>query len=172
MGQKLVDEIQTAGGIITMDDLRNFQPKWGKPTASELFNGEVLYTFPMPATGHVINFIFNVLNGYNFQDHSLDFHKQEKLIYHRIIEAFKFGFAARTKLGDEESAEVLKTLGELASREHADDIRAMIRDDKTFNDFAYYGANASVVADHGTGHISILASNGDAVALTTTINLM
>jgi gamma-glutamyltranspeptidase / glutathione hydrolase / leukotriene-C4 hydrolase len=167
--QKIVDEIQSNGGIITIEDLTNYKPKWGKPSESKLFNGENLYTFPMPATGSVINFIMNILDGYKFQNEDSD---NNELLYHRLVEAFKFAFAKRTKLGDETSEEVLKTLRELESSEFADKIRAQIDDDKTYNSFEHYGANASVVVDHGTSHFSILAPNGDAVALTSTINFM
>jgi gamma-glutamyltranspeptidase/glutathione hydrolase/leukotriene-C4 hydrolase len=168
----IVDEIQKAGGVITMEDLKSFQPKWGKPIESKLFNGDSFFTFPLPTTGHVLNFIINILNGYNIQNHTMEYHNEDKLIYHRIIEAFKFGFAKRTKLGDESSDEVLRTLRELESVEYADSIRTIIDDTKTYNDYEHYGANASVSLDYGTGHISILAANGDAVALTSTINFM
>lgn len=170
LAQKLIDELKAADGIITMEDLRNFQPKWGKPFETKLFNGDSLYTFPLPTCGAVLNFIMNIIDGYGIQEHSLEFHKQDKLFYHRLIEAFKFGFAKRTKLGDEMTEEVVKTLAELASREYANSIRSVISDDKTFNDFEHYGANATVQVDHGTAHISVLAPNGDAVALTSTIN--
>lgn len=171
--QKIVDEINKEGGIFTLEDLTTFEPKWGKPVVSKLFNGESLFNFPLPATGHVINFIINILNGFGFQEHSIEFHNENKLLYHRLMEAFKFGFAKRTKLGDENTLqEVVDTLQQLGSLEYADEIRKQIRDDKTFNDFGHYGANASVIADHGTGHISILAANGDAVAFTSTINLV
>lgn len=170
--QKIVDELNADGGIFTIDDMISYKPKWGSPVASKLFNGENLYTFPLPATGHVINLIINILNGYGIQNDSFEFHNEEKLLYHRLVESFKFGFAKRTTLGDELSDEVLKTLQELESLEFANSIREKINDDKTFNDFAHYGANNSVVVDHGTGHLSILAPNGDAVAFTSTINLM
>jgi gamma-glutamyltranspeptidase / glutathione hydrolase / leukotriene-C4 hydrolase len=169
-GQKLVDEIQRDGGIITIADLKNYQPKWGKPTTSQIVNNQTLYTFPLPASGDIITFVFNVLSGYNIEEHSIDYHKQDKLVYHRLIEAFKFAFAKRTKIGDEMSEEVLKTVAELRSLEHADFIRGMIDDGKTHNNFEYYGTNASVQLDYGTGHMSIIAKNGDAVALTSTVN--
>lgn len=172
LAQNIVDEIQEAGGIISMEDLTSFQPKWGKPIESKLFNNESLFTFPLPATGHIITYILNILNGYNFQDHSLEYHNDDKLFYHRIIEAFKYGFAQRAKIGDEMSEDVLRTLMELESAEFAEGIRQLITDDTTFDDFTHYGANASITLDHGTGHISILAPNGDAVALTATINVM
>jgi gamma-glutamyltranspeptidase / glutathione hydrolase / leukotriene-C4 hydrolase len=169
LGEKLVEEIRKEGGIITLEDLQTFQPKWGIPTASKILN-DTLYTLSLPATGDIINFIINVLNGYKAEEHTYEYHKQDKLIYHRLMEAFKFAFAKRTRLGDEMSEEVVRTLAELRSVEHADFVRGLIRDDVTFNDFGHYGANASVQLDYGTGHISILAPNGDAVAFTSTIN--
>ena len=170
--QKIVDELKSEGGIITIEDLINFKPKWGKPVESKLFTGDSLYNFPLPATGNIIAFILNILNGFNIQDQSIDYHNENKLYYHRLIEAFKFAFAKRTKLGDEKSEGVLSTLEELESLEIAEMIRLMIDDDKTFDDFAHYGTNTSNVVDHGTGHVSVLAQNGDAVALTSTINIV
>lgn len=51
-------------------------------------------------------------------------------------------------------------------------IRANHSDHTTSNDFKFYGANYSAVEDHGTVHISVLAENGDAVAVTSTINTL
>lgn len=166
----MVDEITAANGIITSDDLISFKTLWEKPITSKLFNGDILNTISLPATGHVMTFILNILNGYNIQDHSLDYHQNEKLLYHRMLEAFKFGFAKRSNLGDESTAEVIRTLSELGNVEYANHIRSLIDDDRTFNDFAHYAANYSIASDHGTGHISILAPNGDAIGLTSTIN--
>lgn len=170
--QKLVNEIRAEGGIMTIEDFTTYEPKWGKPIESKLFNGDSLYTFPLPATGYIISFILNIMNGYKIHEKSFDEHQQEKLLYHRLAEAFKFGFAKRSKLGDDRSTEVLEALKELESIEHAEEVRSRIQDDRTFNDVEHYGANASVSLDYGTGHISILAPNGDAVAITSTINYM
>lgn len=172
LAQGIVDDIRNAGGIITMEDLKQFKPRWGKPIESDLFNGDSLVTFPLPTSGGIINFIMNILNGFKFQDMSYEEHKKNKLIYHRIAEAFKFAFAKRSRLGDEESEDVLKAMAELSSLEHAEAVRKSIFDNTTFNDYEHYGANASNVEDHGTGHISIIAPNGDAVAITSTINYM
>lgn len=49
-------------------------------------------------------------------------------------------------------------------------IRSQIRDDKTFNDYKHYGARFDIPEDHGTAHLNILAPNGDAIAVTGTIN--
>lgn len=55
---------------------------------------------------------------------------------------------------------------------YAEGIRSKIFDNMTFQDPEYYGANYSLVEDHGTAHINVLAPNGDAIAVTSTINLM
>lgn len=171
-GQKLVDEIQADGGIITIDDLKNYQPKWIKSTVSTIMKDQKLSTFPLPASGDLVTFVLNVMNGFHVEDFSIEHHKEEKLLYHRLIEAFKFAFAKRTKIGDELTEEVLQTVAELRSVEHAEFIRSKIEDGRTHNDIAYYGANSTVQLDYGTGHLSIIAPNGDAVALTATINFM
>ncbi len=47
-----------------------------------------------------------------------------------------------------------------------------INDSFTVNDPSYYGADIYLpVEDHGTAHASILAPNGDAVSVTSTVNL-
>ncbi|KAG5678928.1 hypothetical protein PVAND_008549 [Polypedilum vanderplanki] len=170
LGQKLVNEIQANGGIVTMNDLRIYQPKFAPSVAVKLFQGDTLHTTNLPSSGSIFAFILNILEGYKFHENSFDFHRGNKLIYHRIVEAFKFGFGFRTSLGDETSEEVVETLLNVLDVDFANHIRAFINDEQTFNSSEYYRANTSVTIDHGTGHISILAPNGDAVALTSTIN--
>lgn len=173
LGHALVNEIQAHGGIVTMDDLRVYQPKFAPSVSAKLFQGDTLHTTPIPSSGCVLAFILNILEGYKFQEGSFDFHRGDKLIYHRIVEAFKFGFGMRTALGDELTVEVVETVRELLDVDFANHIRTFINDEQTFNNSEYYRTNASAVTlDYGTGHISVLAPNGDAVALTSTINSM
>jgi len=49
-----------------------------------------------------------------------------------------------------------------------DDLRREIKDNRTFN-VSYYGSSYSD-ADYGTTHLAVLAENGDAVSVTSTIN--
>ncbi|GBM59927.1 hypothetical protein AVEN_100519-1, partial [Araneus ventricosus] len=67
--------------------------------------------------------------------------------------------------------DALKALeSDLTSDEYADKIRALIDDTKTFNNVEHYGVNVTVQEDHGTSHLSIIAPNGDAVSVTSTVN--
>ena len=47
-----------------------------------------------------------------------------------------------------------------------------IDDDFTVNNASYYGAEFVTPEDHGTSHVSIVGSSGDAISVTTTINYM
>ena len=46
-----------------------------------------------------------------------------------------------------------------------------INDDYTVNEPTFYNGNSFVPDDHGTGHTSVIAPNGDAVSVTSTINV-
>lgn len=98
--------------------------------------------------------------------------KHDALSYHRITEAFKFAYAKRTVLGDEPSDEIKEMMRNLTSLEYADEIRKLINDETTSEDFEYYGAKYENHEDHGTAHISILMPNGDAIGATATINYL
>lgn len=58
----------------------------------------------------------------------------------------------------------------LTSGEYGESIREKIDDTKTFQDPKHYGAEFDIVSDKGTSHTSIIAPNGDAVSVTTSIN--
>ena len=54
-------------------------------------------------------------------------------------------------------------------QETGDRLRHKIRDSMTYKDVKYYAESFSE-ADYGTTHVAVLAPNGDAVSVTTTIN--
>ena len=58
----------------------------------------------------------------------------------------------------------------MTSDEYAEEIRRRIDDDKT-HVTSYYGAASGFQSKHGTAHLSLLTSDGAAVAMTSTINL-
>ena len=65
---------------------------------------------------------------------------------------------------------LLQVIQNLTSDKNAYDTFTKILDDKTFNDPLYYGADFQMVEDKGTSHTSVLAPNGDAVSVTSSIN--
>lgn len=59
----------------------------------------------------------------------------------------------------------------LRSSQFADEIRKKIIDDRTSNDATFYGGEFDVGNHHGTSHVSIIAPNGDAISVTSSVNL-
>lgn len=61
-------------------------------------------------------------------------------------------------------------LDNLTSIDYANSIRNKITINTTNNDPKYYGAVMSTPEDSGTSHVSVLAPDGSAVSVTSTIN--
>lgn len=157
--KSLIKEIEQRGGIMTEKDLSDYRVEWGSPLTATLTTQDTLYTFPSPGSGSVLIFILNLLNSFDLRHNTIS--------YHRITEAFKFGYAMKTLLGDKEGQE---TIDKLTSLSYADEIRRLINDSRTSQNIEDYGTHFSLKENHGTAHISILASNGDAISVTSSIN--
>lgn len=59
----IVDEIQSAGGIITRADLQNYECVLREPVVYTLNNRCQLYSFPPPSCGLMLNFILALMDG-------------------------------------------------------------------------------------------------------------
>ena len=61
-------------------------------------------------------------------------------------------------------------MSRLLGDEMAQSAHQNIVDTRTTEDASFYGSDYLVTEDHGTAHTSLLAPNGDAVAVTSTVN--
>lgn len=129
-----------------------------------------MYITPPPASGILLGFIMNILKGYNFTPKDMDGVNNTILTYHRIIEAYKFAYGKRTEIGDPKFINIDELVRNLTSPSYAESIRQMIDDKTTKTNPEEYGAQYKTVDNNGTAHISILAPNGDAVSITSSVN--
>ncbi|CAG9822957.1 unnamed protein product [Phaedon cochleariae] len=160
-----VNDIQAKNGIITVEDMNQYSPKWKNPIETTLFNGISMYSFPLPGSGPIVSYIMNILDGF------LDSSNHTSVTnYQRLVESLKFGYGARTQLGDDDFVDLDEYLNQLILQSYAEETRGRIFDNITFQDPEYYGAYSGNVEDHGTSHICVLAQNGDAVSVTSSIN--
>lgn len=92
IGEMLIKDIQNFGGILTMEDLRQYEVRWEKPVSAKLNGGYQVFSVPPPASGSLVVFMLNILNGF------IDGESHQS--YQRIAETFKYAYAKRTELGD------------------------------------------------------------------------
>jgi len=174
LADDISQEVLDHGGIITKEDLRHARDLSYKttrmPLVYEMRNGWKIIGPPPPASAVVVDFIINILESLypKFpQKHILKHRKKTLKMVHRYVEAMKFGYAKRTFLGDESFIDVKDLVANLTSHEFGDGIASKVTD-KT-HETKYYGP-ASYFENHGTSHNSLLSPEGDAVAITSTIN--
>ncbi|XP_021926880.1 gamma-glutamyltranspeptidase 1-like isoform X2 [Zootermopsis nevadensis] len=171
LAKVFVSDIQEMGGIITEEDMASYRVKWDEPITVNLQDKMTLFSTPPPGSGILLGFVLNILDGYNFTSESIRDTNSTILTYHRIIEAFKFAYARRTELGDGDFVNITYLLHTLESKDYGNKIRESIDDNRTYTDPGYYGAVNYSVDDHGTAHVSIIAPNGDAASITSTVNI-
>ncbi|XP_066268911.1 glutathione hydrolase 1 proenzyme-like [Branchiostoma lanceolatum] len=172
IAKSLVKDIQDAGGIITLQDLRDYRVNVTSALDISLDGpGGTLTVLspPPPASGAVLSLILNIMNGYGLKPSSVEDDDSQILTYHRIVEAFKFAYAKRTELGDPNFVDVDELVTNMTSRAYAESLRQKINDTRTYN-YMYYGPSYASPPDGGTSHLSVMAPNGDAVAVTSTVN--
>ncbi|XP_077996270.1 glutathione hydrolase 1 proenzyme-like [Glandiceps talaboti] len=166
----IVADIQDRGGIITVDDLRNYRAKLKDPLKTTI-KEYTMYSMPPPSSGGVLSLILNILEGYNFNATNTSTKEERGLTYHRIIEAFKYAYALRTQLADEDYVDLTALINDLVSDDYADQLRGRI-DEQNTHDISYYGADFYYIPeDAGTAHLSVVDQYGNAVSVTSTINL-
>ncbi|ETN59664.1 gamma-glutamyltranspeptidase 1 [Anopheles darlingi] len=164
---KLMNDLRRAGSILTENDFYNYRPEWLKPAQTKLKNIYNLYSMPLPGSGQVLSYMLSILDGYK------DLSVNDPFTWQRIVEAFKHGYGMRTKLGDPRFVPSVSTvLQKMTNKNYVAYVRDLIFSNMTFENYDYYGADFAATNDSGTAHISVLASNGDAVSVTSTINAL
>lgn len=167
----IVADIQENEGIITMEDMQLYHAKVKDPLVINLQNGDyTVYAPSPPSSGAVLQFILNIVDEYDFSPEDIADQSRRVLAYHRLIEAFKFAYARRSDLGDEDFVNVTELVANMTSDDYAAYIRQQINDSFT-QDIDYYGPSWDVQENHGTAHTSVIAADGSAVSITSTINL-
>uniref|UniRef100_A0A146XP45 Glutathione hydrolase n=1 Tax=Fundulus heteroclitus TaxID=8078 RepID=A0A146XP45_FUNHE len=167
IAEDLVHDVQEAGGVLTLEDLASY-----KATVTDAWvvpMGEYqMYIPPPPSGGALLSLILNIMKGYQMKSspQSID---QKTQFYHRYVEAFKFTNGLKKYIGDPNfKSEEIKRAKNITEGSFADHIRSLISDNRT-HDPEYYNV-PSYLDSMGTTHVSVLARDGSAVAVTSTIN--
>ncbi|MDP2436109.1 MAG: gamma-glutamyltransferase [archaeon] len=127
VGQRLVNDIEAVGGILTLEDLESYRVEVSEPVGT-FFQGYQVYAPPPPFSGPVLNLALNLLENYNPALVGNNVVSQ-----HQLIEALKFAFADRAGLGDPNFVPGMwEYVANMSSKEHAAAIRSRIISYSTF----------------------------------------
>jgi gamma-glutamyltranspeptidase/glutathione hydrolase len=161
----IVAEAKADGGLITHADLEAYRAKWRAPLELS-YRGRRITAMPPPSSGGVtLAMICHILEGYDLQ--KLGWQSPEEL--HYVFEAMRRSFAARNaKLGDPDFVQM--PLEQLLGTAWATEQRATIKPDRATPSSEIASAGAPSGAGPNTTHMSIVDAEGNAVALTTTLN--
>jgi gamma-glutamyltranspeptidase/glutathione hydrolase len=163
IAEKLAKGIQGAGGIITVDDLKGYQPVIRAPVRGT-YRGYEIVSMPQPSSGGTVLLeTLNILEGYDL----LAMGKASVNALHVEIEAMKRASADRARyLGD--PAYVNAPISQLIAKDYAAKQRANIDMDKATP------WNNSVLSPpregSNTTHFSVVDNSGNAVSNTYTLN--
>ena len=161
----LVREMAEHGGLITMEDMKNYSPVKRQPVHGK-YRGYDIYSMSPPSSGgvHIVQ-ILNILEGYPIGKFG---HNSARTI-HLMAEAMKRAYADRSLyLGDEDFTKV--PVAGLTSKSYAAVLREGIDMDKATPSSMIAPGKPQPFESNETTHFSVVDKFGNAVSNTYTIN--
>ena len=164
VAEKLAKAIRDAGGIMTTDDLKAYQPIIRTPVHGT-YRGYDIVSMPLPSSGGIVLLeTLNILEGFRLSD----LEQGSAASLHLLIEAMKRGYADRARyLGD--PAFIKAPTNILLAKDYAAKLRAEIDPEHA----TPADKVSSALPPHegsNTTHYSVVDSEGNAVSNTYTMN--
>ncbi|MDO5091779.1 MAG: gamma-glutamyltransferase [Cardiobacteriaceae bacterium] len=165
MAEKIVAAVKAADGLMTLEDLQNYQAIKREPVRGD-YRGYEIVSMPPPSSGgiHIIQ-ILNILEGYDLKASG---HNTAQTI-HRMAEAMQLAYADRAEyLGDPDFVKV--PVKGLTSQSYADKLRESIDDSKARPATEVRHSDPLPYESDQTTHYSVVDKDGNAVSNTYTLN--
>lgn len=180
LARELAAAVKKGGGLITVDDLAHYEVKEREPVRGTYRGYEIISAPPPSSGGIVLIESLNILEGYNLA--KMESRSAESI--HFTVEAFRRAFFDRAEfLGDPDFgtipvAQLLDKRYAAAWRETIDPVRATpskeLKRPAVFSELEQYATAHPPVTvpreSNHTTHYSVVDAEGNAVAVTTTIN--
>jgi len=165
VAEKIHTQMQLNGGLITKDDLENYQPVWRTPLKSTYRDTEIITMGPPSSGGvHVIQML-NILENHNVS--KIEHNSSEYI--NLLTEIMKYAYADRSKyLGDPDYYKV--PVSQIISKNYAKTINEKINVGKVTPSSVIYPGTFSDNESYETTHFSIVDKDGNAVSSTYTLN--
>lgn len=162
----IVEEMKRQNGVISYKDLNHYESIWRKPVDTS-FRGYDLHIMPPPSSGSIaIHQILSMLKSYDLKE--MGFNSAEYV--HLVTEAMRRAFADRAHfMGDPDFIDIptKKLMSKSYNKERMQSFKPM---QATSSDSISHGDIPSFEESTETTHYSIVDKDGNAVAVTTTLN--
>ena len=165
VAEKIAASVKSAGGLMTVDDLKAYQPIEREPVTGT-YRGYGIVSMPLPSSGGTVLIeMLNMLEHFDLKAMGADSIDTS----HVLVEAMKRGYADRARyLGDPATVEV--PLKRLLSKEYGD-LLSMTIDLKRATPAADVAALAALPREgQNTTHYSVIDKQGNAVSNTYSLN--
>ncbi|WP_022941317.1 gamma-glutamyltransferase [Psychromonas hadalis] len=165
IAKKIVQSVQQAGGLITLDDMKNYQAIEREAIKGD-YRGYQVLSMPPPSSGgiHIVQ-LLNMLENYPLAEYG--FNSAQTI--HLMSESMRRIYADRaTYLGDSDFVNIpIKTL---TSKSYAKKLVAQINPDKASDSLDISAGKIAPYESNETTHFSIVDKWGNAVSNTYTLN--
>ena len=165
IGEKIVNFVTSQGGIITKEDLINYQPVWRAPIEFNYHDYKIT-TMPPPSSGGIVlGQILKILEDYNLKNY-----QHNSADYIQIItEAERRAYADRAHyLGDPDFVKV--PIKELLDKAYLRDRMKNYTPKEATKSKDISHGKVEWVESNETTHYSIVDNYGNAISVTTTLN--
>ncbi|PLB52211.1 gamma-glutamyltranspeptidase [Aspergillus steynii IBT 23096] len=169
IAESIAKAVQDNDGIMTVEDLKNYTViKRGPLHVS--YGDYKLTSIRAPASGFIALNALKVLS--NYEDFFNGSEETMSLDTHRMVEAMRFGYAMRPKLGDPAGkAYIEKFQEDMLTDEATYNIYKSINDTTTFEEDHYNPGGYGIPKGGGTSHLVAADDSGLAISLITSVNL-
>ncbi|HEX9283418.1 MAG TPA: gamma-glutamyltransferase [Gemmatimonadales bacterium] len=164
IAELIVAEMQRGHGLIGKDDLKRYKPKWRTPVRIS-YRGYTIYSMPPASSGGVtMGEMLNIMEGYD----TLPPFGSAGYV-HLEVEAMRRGFMDRNRwLGDPDFVDL--PTDRLLSKSYAAELRRQILPDRATPTPPFAAGAGGGTEGMETTHYSIVDAEGNAAAVTTTLN--
>jgi len=161
----IVKEIQKTGGIMSHEDLKNYNAVWRQPVAFEYKSYNMISMPPPSSGGACLAGLFNMIEPYDIG--KMGFQTPESI--HLMTEAARRAYADRAEhMGDMDFYPV--PLEQLLQQDYADQRMANYTPDHAISSDSISHGNPYPEESEETTHFCIVDAEGNAISVTTTIN--
>ncbi len=185
IAQAMVKTVRDGGGILSLEDLREYKTRWREPLEGQ-YRGHKVLTMPPPSAGGLA--VVQVLAGLELLEPTASSYGDPEH-HHRYAELVRRAYVDRARfLGDPAFVEV--PMSKLTSRAHLEAMARSVDQSKATKSVELFDAGKASEGStlkrpapreavphpegspggKNTTHISVVDRDGNAVSLTTTVN--